>query len=130
MCRSSERVGLGEFTRCAPELEDRIGSAYRVGGEDLFAAAEVLELFPSTEEAEGEVLAAMPADSSRSPLLRLAMRNLKGENRSAEADLLSYLLFDGDFLGPLTELGYMDARAREDELAAFFSDDPFEPAPN
>jgi NTE family protein len=75
----------------------------------------------------GEVLAGMPADSSRSPLLRLAMRNLKGGSRSAEADLLSYLLFDGDFLGPIAELGYTDARAREDELAAFFSDDPIEP---
>ena len=72
----------------------------------------------------GEVLSAMPSDSSRSPLLRLAMRSLKGETRSAESDLLSYLLFDGDFLGPIAELGYADARAREDELAAFFSDEP------
>jgi NTE family protein len=72
----------------------------------------------------GEVLATMPSDSSRSPLLRLAMSNLKGGNRSAEADLLSYLLFDGNFLGPIAELGYADAHAREDELAAFFSDEP------
>jgi NTE family protein len=72
----------------------------------------------------GEVLSTMPGDSSRSPLLRLAMRSLKGGNRSAESDLLSYLLFDGDFLGPIAELGFADARAREDELAAFFSDEP------
>ena len=74
----------------------------------------------------GEVLATMRGDSSRSPLLRLAMRNLKRGSRSAEADLLSYLLFDGDFLGPIAELGYADACAREDELAAFFSDEPLE----
>ncbi len=73
----------------------------------------------------GEVLSAMPGDSSRSPLLRLAMRSLKGRQRSAEADLLSYLLFDGEFLGPLAELGYNDARAHENEFAAFFSDEPF-----
>jgi len=72
----------------------------------------------------GEVLSAMPKDSSRSPLLRLAMHSLEGRQRSAEADLLSYLLFDGDFLGPLTELGYHDARRHENELAAFFSDEP------
>jgi NTE family protein len=74
----------------------------------------------------GEVLSAMPKDSSRSPLLRLAMRNLEGRQRSAEADLLSYLLFDGEFLGPLTDLGYRDARSCESELAAFFSDEPLE----
>jgi NTE family protein len=55
------------------------------------------------------------------------MRNLEGRQRSAEADLLSYLLFDGEFLGPLAELGYNDARSRENEFAAFFSDEPFEP---
>jgi len=74
----------------------------------------------------GEVLSSMPGDSSRSPLLRLAMRNLESRHHSAEADLLSYLLFDGEFLGPLAELGYNDARRREDELAAFFADEPFE----
>jgi NTE family protein len=74
----------------------------------------------------GEVLSAMPRDSTRSPLLRLAMRNLDSRKRSVEADLLSYLLFDGEFLGPLTELGYNDARSHENEFAAFFSDEPIE----
>jgi hypothetical protein len=55
------------------------------------------------------------------------MRNLEGRQRSAEADLLSYLLFDGEFLEPLAELGYHDARSHENEFAAFFSDEPFEP---
>ncbi len=68
----------------------------------------------------------MPSDRRRSPLLRLAMRSLEGGRRSPEADLLSYLLFDGEFLGPLTQLGYADARERESELLAFFSDDPLE----
>ncbi len=71
----------------------------------------------------GEVLETMPEDRSRSPLLRLAMRGIGGR-RSSESDLLSYLLFDGEFLGPLTELGYLDAKAREEELVAFFSDEP------
>jgi hypothetical protein len=58
-----------------------------------------------------------------SPLLRLAARGLAGgPGRSPESDLLSYLLFDGNFLAPLTELGYADARAQEEQLAAFFSD--------
>ena len=65
----------------------------------------------------------MPEDRRRSPLLRLATRGLSEGRRPAEADLLSYLLFDGEFLAPLTELGFADARAREEELCAFFSDD-------
>lgn len=58
----------------------------------------------------------------RSPLLRLAARNLTSGRRSYEADLLSYLLFDGEFLAPLTELGYRDAAAKEEELVRFFED--------
>ena len=59
----------------------------------------------------------------RSPLFRLAMRGLGARsNRTAESDLFSYLLFDGDFLAPLAELGYRDAQAQEEELVQFFED--------
>jgi NTE family protein len=39
----------------------------------------------------------------------------------SEADFLSYVLFDGPFAGLLIEMGMSDARARHDELAAFFT---------
>ena len=70
----------------------------------------------------GQVLQDLPAASLRSPLFRLAMRNLEPGRQSAEADLLSYLLFDGEFLAPLAELGFRDAQAQEEELARFFAD--------
>ena len=38
----------------------------------------------------------------------------------ADADLVSYLLFDGAFARDLMDLGARDARAREDDLARFF----------
>lgn len=38
-----------------------------------------------------------------------------------EADLLSYVLFDGPFAGRLIEIGRADARARHDELVGFFA---------
>jgi NTE family protein len=38
-----------------------------------------------------------------------------------EADLLSYVLFDGEFAGQLIELGRKDARAQHRELCEFFT---------
>ncbi|HXX68006.1 MAG TPA: patatin-like phospholipase family protein [Polyangiaceae bacterium] len=38
-----------------------------------------------------------------------------------EADLLTYVLFDGEFAGRLIEIGRSDARARHDELVDFFA---------
>lgn len=70
-----------------------------------------------------EVLQAIPDASLRSPFFRLAMRNLEPGNRTAESDLFSYLLFDGEFLAPLTELGFRDAAAKEEELVRFFAED-------
>ncbi len=62
-----------------------------------------------------------PGFGARAPgmLGRVMRRFAEGEARS-EADLLSYLLFDGEFAGRLIDLGRADARARHDELCAFF----------
>ena len=70
----------------------------------------------------GQILKNLSDAQSRSPLIRLAARNLSNSERTPESDLLSYLLFDGEFLAPLADLGFADARAMEEELAAFFSD--------
>jgi NTE family protein len=50
---------------------------------------------------------------------RLIHRLAAGEARH-ESDLLSYLLFDGDFASELIELGRQDAAKKEDELASLF----------
>jgi NTE family protein len=51
---------------------------------------------------------------------KLIHRLAEGES-PRENDLLSYLLFDGDFAAQLIELGRADAARKEDELAELFS---------
>lgn len=70
----------------------------------------------------GQTLLNMSEARQRSALVRFAARNLGEHQRTPESDLLSYLLFDGEFVAPLTELGLCDARAREEELVRFFRD--------
>jgi NTE family protein len=50
---------------------------------------------------------------------RLIARLAGGEAKN-ESDLLSYLLFDGNFASELIDLGRRDAAKKEDELAALF----------
>lgn len=57
--------------------------------------------------------------------LGLLRRSTGAGSTAKEADLLSYLLFDAAYARPLADLGYRDAEARQDELAAFFSDDDY-----
>jgi NTE family protein len=54
---------------------------------------------------------------------QLIHRLAGGEGRN-ENDLLSYLLFDGDFADELIELGRRDAAAKADELCALFDMTP------
>jgi NTE family protein len=48
------------------------------------------------------------------------LRTLAESEGPSEADLLSYLLFDGEFARLLMDLGLADARAQHDELCSFF----------
>jgi hypothetical protein len=51
------------------------------------------------------------------------VRRLTGVGTTArEADLMSYLLFDSTYGHRLSELGFKDAEAQQNELAAFFTD--------
>jgi len=117
---------LGDGTKAfGPDFIDKINEVSMRERGHRFRTIHDLVIRPSRDLwiLAREVLETMPEDRSRSPLLRLAMRGI-GAAGSSESDLLSYLLFDGEFLGPLTDLGYRDAKAREEELAEFFSDDP------
>jgi NTE family protein len=107
------------------EFLDRINTVTDRERATPFKKIEDLVIRPSADlgQLAGQVLENMSQEHLNSPLLRFAARNVSGgPGLTPESDLLSYLLFDGNFLAPLTVLGYSDARARESELAEFFSD--------
>lgn len=119
---------MNEFMRhgeaaYGPDFVDRINEiAVRERGQTYRRIHDIV-IRPSADlgRLAGEMLANLDDASSRSPIIRLAARSIEDEGK-AESDLLSYLLFDGEFLAPLAELGYQDAKAREDELLEFFRD--------
>jgi NTE family protein len=56
------------------------------------------------------------------PILTKRLFNVLDLGVDGEADLASYLLFDGPFCRRLIEMGRADAQARRDELVQFFRD--------
>jgi len=74
-----------------------------------------------------EDIGMLAAEYVQSPEFAKRVRGLMGRalrrlaEGESEADLLSYVLFDGEFCGRLVETGRADARAKHDELVRFFA---------
>ncbi len=63
------------------------------------------------------------SDSFHMPgMLGRVMKRLAEGEATREADLLSYLLFDGDFAAQLVDLGRADARRHHESLCALFDE--------
>ncbi len=108
-----------------PSFLPRVNAVAHEGQRHAFQRIHDVVIRPSADVGllAGHVLAAKRAAGKLTPLLRLFLRSINASGVPSEADLLSYLLFDEEFATPMIELGMADARAREDELLHFFSDD-------
>jgi NTE family protein len=107
-----------------PDFLEQLNSGLDPKGERPLRKIDDLVIRPS------EDLGRMAAEVVRNdpnlelgPFLGMLRRTTGAGSTAKEADLLSYLLFDAAYARPLAELGYKDAEARQDELAAFFRDD-------
>jgi NTE family protein len=91
------------------------------GGESALRPLDVVYVRASQD------IGVLAADYVRSPEFAKRARGLLGRalrriaEGESEADLLSYVLFDGPFADMLIEMGRNDARARQDQLLGFFA---------
>ncbi|MFW2389056.1 MAG: patatin-like phospholipase family protein [Polyangiales bacterium] len=108
-----------------PDFLDRINDAARARG--ALAQRRLLSslvLRPSTDigQVASEYLASNRVRFGKS--LGRAFISMLDVGAGADADLASYLLFDGGFAQTLVEMGRRDAHARRAEIEAFLFEDP------
>jgi NTE family protein len=93
-----------------------------------YAAGRGLRALKTVHIRASENIARMCAEYVRSPdfvvpgMLGRAMKRLAETEATREADLLSYVLLDGEFCGRLMELGRSDARRHHAELCGVFDE--------
>jgi len=105
-----QSLGRAEMERVTRVLQETRGQTYR--------RLRTLVFHPS--ENIGEITSAHVRKLPRTSLPRLLFGMRARE--TAEADLLSFIMFDGEHAGHLIELGKRDAHAREREILDFFQD--------
>lgn len=113
------RAGVSVF---GEEFTDRLNGMLGLEGWTSMREIRDLMVRPSLDLGELAAHHARSEEFARSAtgLAGRLVRRLAETEASDEADLLSYLLFDGGFARRLAQLGWEDARARRDEIAAFF----------
>jgi NTE family protein len=107
-----DTLTIDEMRRVSRVLDETRGVAYR--------RIETLVFHPSQDIGDITTRHAQRLGTKSVPgMLLAASARLRAQ---FESDLLSFILFDGDFASELISLGRHDARQRGDEVRAFFSD--------
>ncbi len=113
-------IAAGE-RRYGPTFGAAINEELGRAGESAMRPIEVVYIRASAD------IGVMAADYVRSATFAKRVRGLLGRalrrigEAETEADLLSYVLFDGPFAGALAEIGWSDAKAQHDALVTFFA---------
>ena len=124
------RDGLRAY---GPEFVDRINDAAKARGalaKRRLLSSMVLRPTVDIGQVASDYLASNRVRFGKS--LGRAFISMLDVGAGAEADLASYLLFDGGFAQTLIEMGRRDAHAKRDEIEAFLFEDPdsiLSPAP-
>lgn len=108
-----------------PEFEVVLNSAFKPSRPHPMQWIRNLLVHPS------EDLGRLAAEYARSAEFKKRASGLVGavvrrlaESEAKQADLVSYLLFDGGFAAQLVELGHRDAKAMREEWLRFYSPEP------
>ncbi len=117
--RINDLLELGRET-FGEDFERRIGRAAEQKKVQQYRPIQTLVIRPS------EDIGRIAADHVRKgklsgPIVTRSLLAMLESGVNEEADLASYLLFDGAFCRRLVELGRADAHARREQLAQFFS---------
>jgi NTE family protein len=112
-----------------PSFLDQMNARARAAGRPARHRVHALAIHPS-EDIGRLASHHMRANTTRfGRLLGRGLLKLLDLGEGADSDLVSYLLFDGEFARHLMQLGLEDARRREAELVRFFFDPAPVPAP-
>ncbi|MCH2109229.1 MAG: patatin-like phospholipase family protein [Polyangiaceae bacterium] len=105
-----------------PDFLHRLNEAAAQRGGRLLQPTNLMMISPST--ALGQLGAEYLKNHTVRSRSRLTRKLLEWLDSGSEADLASYLLFEGDFALQLIELGRSDARAARDRLLSFLDEIP------
>ena len=120
LTRLNRIIDDGERRLSAPDFLERVNDARRDRGAQPYRRVKSLVVRPSEDIGRLAAEHVRAASIRGGAGVRAAPAHAPRRRRSDEADLASYLLFDGAFARRLIELGRADAEARRNEIADFF----------